>query len=86
MKTIAQKVGLKVVYTNHTQFTTFAKDIRIEPVKVAENNQTKAQNNVDDKNTEQNTEQNIEQIVEQLDMQIKDHYDEEKENDEAENI
>jgi len=36
MKIIAQKIGLRVVFTNHTQYTTFAKDIKIESVKVAE--------------------------------------------------
>ncbi len=36
MKTIAQKVGLKVLYTNHTQYTTFAKDIKVESVGIVE--------------------------------------------------
>jgi|GEM_PF-134981 len=36
MKMIAQKVGLKVVYSNHTQFTTFVKDIKTEPNKTVE--------------------------------------------------
>ncbi len=36
MKTIAQKIGLKVVFTNHTQYTTFVKDIKTEMMKAVE--------------------------------------------------
>ena len=78
MKTIAQKVGLKVVFTNRTQYATFVKDIRIEPVKVVE--QIAAQD------VEQVTEQAYEQVNEPNTEHVPDGYNEEKENDETENI
>lgn len=70
MKIIAQKVGLRVVFTNHTQYTTFVKDIKTEPVKVVE--QPAVQ---DLENTENKTENNTAQVT-----NLK------KENDETENI
>lgn len=74
MKIIAQKVGLKVVFTNHTQYTTFVRDNKIEPVKAVE------------PNIEQDFEQDNEQDNEHIDDQVTDNFNVEKEYDDTENI